>query len=67
MTPDTLRAIRLSAAPDMSQARFAQAIGYVDADAYRKYESGARPVPHLLALLMRMIEAHGMDAIHRDP
>lgn len=52
MTPDELRAIRLSVAPDLSQAGFARALGYADADAYRKYESGARPVPHLLGLVV---------------
>lgn len=52
MTGADLKSIRLSVAPGVTQADFARSIGYVDADAYRKYESGARPVPHLLELLM---------------
>lgn len=44
----------------MTQAAFAIRIGYKDSDAYRKYEAGARPVPHLLAMLMWMIDRHGL-------
>lgn len=55
MTPSKLKSIRVAAASDMSQAQFARALGYADADAYRKYESGARPVPHLLCLVMQAI------------
>lgn len=42
------------------QRRFARALGYRDADAYRKYEAGLRPVPPLLAKLMLMIKKHGL-------
>ena len=60
MNPDRLKAIRKAAAPDMTQAAYARALGYVDQDAYRKYESGSRPVPTLLAKLAEMIEDHGL-------
>ena len=52
MTPSELKAIRIAVAPDMTRAQFAQVLGYPNDDHYRKYESGARPVPHLLALVM---------------
>ena len=60
MTPERLKAIRHAAAPDMTQAAFARSLGYADHDAYRKYESGARPVPTLLGKLAEMIERHGL-------
>jgi len=60
MTPSQIKTTRKLAAPDMTQANFARALGYVDADAYRKYESGARQAPPLLRRLMDMIERHGM-------
>jgi len=43
----------------MSQAAFARCLGYADADAYRKYEAGSRPVPHLLAMLMQAMVSTG--------
>lgn len=58
MAPDELRAIRIKSAP--SQGAFARALGYQDADAYRKYEAGSRPIPLLLAKLAEMIDLHGM-------
>lgn len=62
MTGTELRAIRQRVAPDLSQAAFARLLGYVDGDAYRKYESGARPVPHLLGLLAGMLDRHGVPS-----
>lgn len=59
MTQDDLRAARLAIAPGMSQAAFARCLGYADADAYRKYEAGSRPVPHLLAMLMQAMVSTG--------
>lgn len=58
MTPEYLRLIRTENAP--TQGAFARALGYKDEDAYRKYESGARPIPTLLAKLAYMIDRHGM-------
>lgn len=64
MTPAELRTIRKAAAPDMTQAAFARLLGYADADSYRRYESGHRPIPHLLAMLMRCVERYGITALH---
>lgn len=58
MTHTELRTIREKSAP--TQGAFARALGYQDAETYRKYESGARPVPLLLARLAQMIDRHGM-------
>jgi len=58
MTPAELRRIRKANAP--TQGAFARALGYQDQDAYRKYESGARPIPRLLDKLAQMIDTHGM-------
>ncbi|MEL6646637.1 MAG: helix-turn-helix transcriptional regulator [Pseudomonadota bacterium] len=58
MAPEQLRKIRQ--ATGLSQARFARALGYVDRDAYRKYESGSRPIPLLLSRLAFMIERYGL-------
>ena len=58
MTPTDLRRIRKANAP--TQGAFARALGYQDQDAYRKYESGARPIPRLLGKLALMIDTHGM-------
>lgn len=44
----------------MTQAAFARALGYEDAAQYRKYETGMRPVPRLLGMLMGMIAQHGL-------
>lgn len=60
MTPERLRAIRAQVAPHMTQAAFARTLGYEDAAQYRKYETGMRPVPRLLAMLMGMIALHGL-------
>lgn len=60
MTGEELRAIRKAAAPEMTQAAFARAIGYEDANSYRRYENGARPVPTLLAKLADMIRNRGL-------
>jgi len=59
VTPAQLKEIRKAAAPDMSQAAFARCLGYVDGEAYRKYESGTRPIPTLLSKLAWMIDQHG--------
>lgn len=59
MTPYELRAARLAIAPTTTQAAFARTLGYADADAYRKYEAGSRPVPHLLAMLMQAMVSTG--------
>lgn len=66
MSPDDLRRIRKAAAPDMSQAAFARTLGYADADSYRRYETGRRPIPDLLARLAIMIERHGLPEEWRD-
>lgn len=62
MTPTELREIR--EATGMGQSEFGRALGYApDANgqtAYKRFETGKRPVPPLLALLMRMVESHGM-------
>lgn len=64
MTPDELRAIREKSAP--TQGAFARALGYQDADTYRKYESGARPIPLLLQRLAVMIDRHGLPEDWRN-
>lgn len=58
MTPADLRRIRTENAA--SQAAFARALGYADADAYRKYETGMRPIPTLLCKLAEMIDQNGL-------
>ena len=58
MTTAELRRIRNQSAA--SQAAFARALGYKDSDAYRKYETGGRPIPTLLQKLAYMIDRHGM-------
>lgn len=50
----------------MSQAAFARTLGYADADSYRRYETGRRPIPDLLARLAIMIERHGLPEEWRD-
>ena len=60
MNGPRLASIRLRVAPDLDVRAFAHALGYVDVDAYLQYESGERPVPHLLALLAEMIDRSGM-------
>lgn len=58
MAPTELRRIRIKSAP--TQGAFARALGYHDADAYRKYEAGSRPIPLLLAKMAEMIDQHGL-------
>jgi transcriptional regulator with XRE-family HTH domain len=58
MTPQRLREIRKANSP--TQSAFARALGYADQDAYRKYETGMRPMPILLQRVAEMIERHGM-------
>ena len=60
MTPDDLRRIRQQSAP--TQGAFARALGYESEENYRKYETGRRPIPPLLAKLALMIERHGLPA-----
>lgn len=63
MTPNELRAIRKGAAPGMTQAAFARLLGYENVDSYRRYETGLRPIPRPIQILMRMIDAHGVEAL----
>ena len=65
MTRDDLTRIRKAAAPHMSQAAFARALGYKDPRAYRRYENGGRPVPPRLASLMLMVSAHGLAYVQQ--
>ena len=58
MKHDDLRRIREQT--DLTQGAFARALGYANQDAYRKYESGARPIPMLLQKLAHMIDKHGL-------
>jgi transcriptional regulator with XRE-family HTH domain len=50
MTPERFLAIRKQL--DLTQAQLAMRLGYKHAYQISHYETGARPVPHLLALLM---------------
>lgn len=59
MNHTELRAIRKRIAPMMSQRRFARALGYDNADLYRRYENGTRPVPASLAVSMRLLDERG--------
>jgi transcriptional regulator with XRE-family HTH domain len=50
MTPDRFRAIRTSLG--LSQVELAAALGYRHTSQISWFETGHRPVPHLLALLL---------------
>ena len=63
MTPDHLRAIRQKLG--LTQQQLAQLIGYRQAHLISNFETGTRPVPHLLAMLMRAFEDGYLP--RRDP
>jgi len=54
MTPEQFRAIRQRAG--LSQARLAALLRLSDGRTIRRYESGERPIPGPVSLLMEMIE-----------
>lgn len=58
MTPTELTTIRK--ATGLTQAGFARWLGYDNPRTYGRYERGNRPVPMLLALIMRYVEKHGI-------
>lgn len=58
MTADEMRAIRLRVAPGLSQRAFARGLGYADQQSYTRYEIGQRPIPVLLAVVMRLLDRH---------
>ena len=63
MTPERFRAIRTRLG--LKQAELAALLGYKQAHLISAFETGARPVPHLLGLLMAAYEDGYLP--RRDP
>ena len=65
MTPAEFRAIRIAAG--LSQVGLAKLLGlqhcHTGSVTVSRYETGVRPILHRIAMLMRLLERDGADAV----